>query len=80
MDVREPQPGPELPSEHHPQSTDTLALVLRVLGTLTLAAGIGGYFTADGASDVTRLGYLLAGVLLFALCLGSSFVAKRWRR
>ena len=47
---------------------------------LTLAVGIGGYFVADTASDVTRLGYLLAGVLFFALFLGGSFAAKRWRR
>ena len=80
MDVRDPRPDPELPSERRPQSADTLAFGLRVLAALTLAVGIGGYFVADTASDVTRLGYLLAGVLFFALFLGGSFAAKRWRR
>lgn len=80
MDAREPRPEPELPSERNPQSRDTLVLVLRVLAVAVLVLGLGGYFTAEDASDVTRLSYLLAAILFFVLFLGGSFVAKRWRR
>ena len=79
MDAHPPQHEPRLPSEENPQSRDTLALMLRVLAALILAAGIGSYFAVEDGSEVAALTYLLLSVLFFAGCLGASFVIKRRR-